>query len=215
MARRPLRTTCTGIAWSLSVSSVTSETKACTRVTWPMTPISSTTGLPGAHAMLRAAVDDHLPRERVAAGVEDLRRQRLALDALGRADQAPQLRGFRRRGLEALRALRRRRAGARAALRSRRAAATAWRSIPTTLSHHRRPAGARPAAGDRRPAQARCAGLRRSESARPAPAGSATAKRRMRAGRAVPGRGRRRAGGMLHSSSAKGRGTLHPALSRW
>ena len=45
-ARRPLRTTCTGIAWSLSVSSVTSAASACARVTWPITPASSTTGEP-------------------------------------------------------------------------------------------------------------------------------------------------------------------------
>ena len=46
-ARRPFLTTCTGVAWSRSVISVTSETNGCTRVTWPTTPASSATGLPG------------------------------------------------------------------------------------------------------------------------------------------------------------------------
>ncbi|MNR18385.1 hypothetical protein D3C85_1351110 [compost metagenome] len=42
--RSPLRTTWTGIAWSLSVSSVTSDWSGETRVIWPITPRSSITG---------------------------------------------------------------------------------------------------------------------------------------------------------------------------
>ena len=46
MARNWLRSIWIGIDSSLSVISVTSEVKGYTRVTWPMTPLESTTACP-------------------------------------------------------------------------------------------------------------------------------------------------------------------------
>jgi hypothetical protein len=44
--RAPVRVFSTGIAWSRSITSVTSLISGCTRVTWPSTPASSITGEP-------------------------------------------------------------------------------------------------------------------------------------------------------------------------
>ena len=70
--RTPLRSTRTGTAWSLSVTSVTSAIAGNTRVTWPTTPNLVDHRFAGLDAGVGAAVDEHLLRERIASGVEDL-----------------------------------------------------------------------------------------------------------------------------------------------
>ena len=105
-ARRPLRTIWTGIAWSWSVISVTSETSGWTRVTWPSTPASSITGLPGFTPCALAAVDEDLARIRVAAGVQHLRRRALHLELLAATRAGAQLGVLGLQPLDALARLR-------------------------------------------------------------------------------------------------------------
>ena len=76
--RTPLRSTCTGTAWSLSVTSVTSAMYGNTRVTWPDDADVVDRPPAGVDAGVGAAVDEQLLRERIAAGVEHLDRRRRA-----------------------------------------------------------------------------------------------------------------------------------------
>ena len=70
--RTPLRSTRTGTAWSLSVTSVTSAMFGNTRVTWPDHAQLVDHRFAGLDAVVAAVVDEHLLRERIASGVEHL-----------------------------------------------------------------------------------------------------------------------------------------------
>ena len=85
--RRPLRTTCTGTAWSFSVTSVTSARSGCTRVTWPTTPAPSITGWPAATPCWPPLSMITLRVNGLRAGVHDLGEDRVAGEPLARRDQ--------------------------------------------------------------------------------------------------------------------------------
>ena len=184
-ARRPLRTTWTGIAVVLVGDQRHFETSGCTRVTWPTTPASSATGLPGftpcwsPRLMNTLCAYGSRPAYRISAGVD------LTAQLLGCADQPAQLRGLGFGGLVALRSLRQGQRSWRAAQRCPRTAAPGWRSSRPPRSRNRSARSPR-AAADRRPGRARPACPRRSESARRAPAARARARQRRTAGRAGP-----------------------------
>ena len=78
--RAPVRVFCTGMAWSRSITSVTSLMNGCTCVTWPEHAVLVDHRRAGRDAVGQALVDDHLAGVGVGGVVEHLGR------AAGRGD---------------------------------------------------------------------------------------------------------------------------------